>query len=63
LAVSLHVQISLRNQFEKTAGAFGRKIPKLETYLDEYIAAAGIAGDKDGPLFRTTGARPARHSG
>src|SRR3984885_6491405 len=30
-------------------------IPKLETYLDEYIAAAGIAGDKDGPLFRTTG--------
>jgi integrase/recombinase XerD len=30
-------------------------IPKLESYLDEYIAAAGIAGDKDGPLFRTTG--------
>jgi hypothetical protein len=30
-------------------------IPKLETYLDEYIAAAGIAGDADGPLFRTTG--------
>jgi site-specific recombinase XerD len=30
-------------------------IPKLETYLDEYIAAAGIAGDTDGPLFRTTG--------
>lgn len=28
---------------------------KLEMYLDEYIAAAGIAGDKDGPLFRTTG--------
>ena len=25
----------------------------LETYLDEYIAAAGIAGDADGPLFRT----------
>ena len=25
-------------------------IPKLETYLDEYIAAAGIADDKDGPL-------------
>ncbi len=23
--------------------------------LDEYIAAAGIAGDPDGPLFRTTG--------
>ena len=28
---------------------------KLETYLDEYIAAAGIAGDTDGPLFRTKG--------
>jgi integrase/recombinase XerD len=27
----------------------------LEQYLDEYIAAAGIAGDEDGPLFRTTG--------
>jgi integrase len=25
----------------------------LETYLDEYIAATGIAGDPDGPLFRT----------
>jgi integrase/recombinase XerD len=30
-------------------------IPKLETYLDEYIAAAGVADDADGPLFRTTG--------
>ncbi len=30
-------------------------IPKLEAYLDEYIAAAGIGSDKDGPLFRTTG--------
>ncbi len=28
---------------------------KLEVYLDEYMAAAGIAADKDGPLFRTTG--------
>ena len=28
---------------------------KLEAYLDEYIAAAGIAGEKDGPLFLTTG--------
>jgi integrase/recombinase XerD len=28
---------------------------KLEVFLDEYIAAAGIAGDKDGALFRTTG--------
>jgi site-specific recombinase XerD len=27
----------------------------LEQYLDEYIEAAGIAGDPDGPLFRTTG--------
>ncbi len=25
----------------------------LEQYLDDYIAAAGIAGDPDGPLFRT----------
>jgi site-specific recombinase XerD len=25
----------------------------LEQYLDEYIAAAGIAGDPNGPLFRT----------
>jgi integrase len=25
----------------------------LDDYLDEYIAAAGIAGDADGPLFRT----------
>jgi site-specific recombinase XerD len=30
-------------------------VPKLEAYLDEYIVAAGIADDKDGPLFRTTG--------
>jgi site-specific recombinase XerC len=30
-------------------------IPKLEAFLDEYIAAAGIAADMDGPLFRTTG--------
>lgn len=30
-------------------------VSKLEGYLDEYIAAAGIADDKDGPLFRTTG--------
>ena len=27
----------------------------LEEYLDAYIAAAGIADDLDGPLFRTTG--------
>ena len=30
-------------------------IPKLEVFLDEYIAAAGIVADMDGPLFRTTG--------
>jgi site-specific recombinase XerD len=28
---------------------------KLEVLLDAYLAAAGIAGDGDGPLFRTTG--------
>ena len=28
---------------------------KLEAFLDEYIAAAGISDDKDGPLFRTPG--------
>lgn len=28
---------------------------KLEAYLDAYIDAAGIAGDPDGPLWRTTG--------
>src|SRR5205823_12326493 len=27
----------------------------LEKYLDEYVAAAGIAEDTDGPLFRTSG--------
>ena len=30
-------------------------VPKLEAYLDAYIAAAGIGNDRDGPLFRTTG--------
>jgi site-specific recombinase XerD len=28
---------------------------KLETYLDEYLAASGFADDLDGPLFRSTG--------
>ena len=28
---------------------------KLEVYMDEYIAAAGIADEPDGPLWRTTG--------
>ena len=31
------------------------RVPKLEQFLDEYIAAAGIVADQDGPLFRTTG--------
>lgn len=30
---------------------------KLEIYLDEYIAAAGIGDEKGTPLFRTTGRR------
>lgn len=30
-------------------------VPKLEMYMDEYIAAAGIAPDAGGPLWRTTG--------
>jgi len=30
-------------------------IPKLEVFLDEYVAATGIAADIDGALFRTTG--------
>jgi site-specific recombinase XerD len=29
----------------------------LERYLDEYVTAAGIGGDKDSPLFRTLGGR------
>lgn len=28
---------------------------KLEAMLDEYLAAAGIGGDREGALFRTTG--------
>jgi site-specific recombinase XerD len=30
---------------------------KLEQFLDEYIAAAGLDGDEDGPLFRTSAGR------
>lgn len=30
-------------------------LAKLETYMDEYLAASGFADDKDGPLWRTTG--------
>jgi integrase len=32
----------------------------LEKLLDDYIAAADIAGDPDGPLFRTTGRKTGR---
>ena len=32
----------------------------LERFLDDYIAAAGIAGDADGPLFRSVGRRTGR---
>ncbi len=32
----------------------------LERFLDEYIAAAGIAGDADGPLFRSVGRKTGR---
>jgi site-specific recombinase XerD len=30
-------------------------VAKLESYLDAYIAAAGIGEEQDAPLFRTTG--------
>ena len=36
----------------------GRGVPAhhlLEQYLDAYVAAAGIAADKNAPLFRTIG--------
>ena len=36
----------------RRAVEFRRSHHKLEQYLDEYIAAAGIAQDKKGPLFR-----------
>ena len=32
----------------------------LERFLDEYVAAAGIASDADGPLFRSVGRRTGR---
>ena len=35
----------------------------LERYLHEYIAAAGIAGDPDGPLFRTSTGRSGKLNG
>jgi integrase/recombinase XerD len=65
--IGVVLQMSVKDYF--TQGRRGRVRPhekggkeheaqchhNLETYLDEYIAAAGIAADKDGPLFRTTG--------
>ena len=35
----------------------------FERYLDEYIAAAGISGDQDGPLFRTSTGRSGKLNG
>jgi integrase/recombinase XerD len=35
----------------------------LEQYLDEYIAAAGLAGDPDGPLFRTAAGKSGELTG
>ncbi len=35
----------------------------LEQYLDEYIVAAGIAGDPDGPLFRTAAGKSGELTG
>jgi integrase len=32
----------------------------LERFLDDCIAAAGIAGDADGPLFRSAGRKTGR---
>jgi hypothetical protein len=32
-------------------------------HLDEYIAAAGIAGDQQGPLFRTAARKPGELTG
>jgi integrase len=35
----------------------------LELYLDEYITAAGIAADKEGPLFRTAAGKTGELTG
>src|SRR5713101_3337891 len=35
----------------------------LELYLDDYIVAAGIAGDADGPLFRTAAGKTGELTG
>jgi hypothetical protein len=37
------------------AAAVRRWFIRYASLLDEYLAAAGIAGDPEGPLFRTTG--------
>jgi site-specific recombinase XerD len=61
------IQMKVRNYFVQgrrgwvrlhEKGGTEHEVPchhNLEQYLDEYIAAAGIAGDPDVPLFRTTG--------
>jgi site-specific recombinase XerD len=44
-------------------GGKEHKVPchhTLERFLDEYIAAAGIASDADGPLFRSVGRKTGR---
>jgi hypothetical protein len=47
-------------------GAKQNKLPcrnNLENYLDEYIAAASIVGDSEGPLFRAAAATPGTLTG
>lgn len=36
---------------------------KLEEYVDAYVEAAGIAGDRKGPLFRTAAGKTGRLTG
>lgn len=52
----------VRRGYVRLAEKGGKKLDSpcvstLETYLDEYIAAAGIGNDTNGPLWRTTGRR------
>jgi integrase/recombinase XerD len=59
------LQMKVRDYFVQGRRGWGRlhekdgkehEVPchhSLEQYLDEYIAAAGIAGDPDAPLFQT----------
>jgi len=54
-AICLHFT---RISADRQKGGKEHEVPchhTLETYLDAYIAAAGIASDPDGPLFRTSG--------